>query len=153
MLSVVWAYIGVVWMHMWVIVCVWVWGRGSFPDGLVVKNLPTGDSGSIPRLGRSPGGGRGNPLRYSCLENPTDRGAWWATVHGFAESDMSEVTEYACVCVTVCVVVCDYLYCGVWVYVAAGMTVAAGSKPCQRWPGVEQGNRYRGMKLLLHLLS
>ena len=105
-------------MHMWVIVCVWVWGRGSFPDGLVVKNLPTGDSGSIPRLGRSPGGGRGNPLRYSCLENPTDRGAWWATVHGFAESDMSEVTEYACVCVwlcvlwcvTICIVVCECMW-------------------------------------------
>ena len=107
MLSVVWAYIGVVWMCMWVIVCVWGWGRGSFPDGLVVKNLPTGDSGSIPRLGRSPGGGHGNPLRYSCLENPTGRGAWWATVHRFAELDMSEVTEHAGVCVTMCIVVCE----------------------------------------------
>ena len=38
--------------------------------------------GSIPGLGRSPGGGHGNPLQYSCLENPMDRGAWWATVHG-----------------------------------------------------------------------
>ena len=37
--------------------------------------------GSIPGLGRSPGGEHGNPLQYSCLENPTDRGAWWATVH------------------------------------------------------------------------
>jgi len=42
--------------------------------------------GSIPRLGRSPGGGRGNPLQYSWLENPQDRGAWWATVHGVAKS-------------------------------------------------------------------
>ena len=42
--------------------------------------------GSIPGLGRSPGGGHGNPLHYSCLENPMDRGAWWATVHGFAKS-------------------------------------------------------------------
>ena len=45
-----------------------------------------GDPGSIPGLGRSPGEGNGNPLQYSCLENPTDRGAWWATVHGFAKS-------------------------------------------------------------------
>jgi len=56
------------------------WGRG-FPGGTVVKNLPanagdTGDMGSIPGSGRSPGGGHGSPLQYSCLENPTDRGAW-----------------------------------------------------------------------------
>ena len=44
----------------------------------MVKNLPAeaGDMGSIPGLGRSPGGGHGNPLQYSCLENPKDRGAW-----------------------------------------------------------------------------
>ena len=49
----------------------------------MVKNLlaSTGDSGPIPGLGRSPGGGHGNPLKYSCLENPMDRGDWWATVH------------------------------------------------------------------------
>ena len=46
-----------------------------------------GDLGSILGLGRSPGEGNGNPLQYSCLENSTDRGAWWATVHGAAESD------------------------------------------------------------------
>ena len=45
-----------------------------------------GDRGSIPGLGRSPGGAHGNPLHFSCLENPTDRGAWRATVHGVAES-------------------------------------------------------------------
>ena len=45
-----------------------------------------GDSGLTPGLGRSPGEGHGNPLQYSCLENPTDRGAWWATVHGVAKS-------------------------------------------------------------------
>ena len=55
----------------------------------VVKNPPasTGDIrdvGSIPGLGRSPGEGNGTPLQYSCLENPMDRGAWWATVHGVA---------------------------------------------------------------------
>ena len=53
----------------------------------VVKNPPanTGDvrdTGSIPGWGRSPGGGQGNPLQYSCLEKPMDRGAWQATVHG-----------------------------------------------------------------------
>ena len=42
----------------------------------------TRDMGSIPGLGRSPGGGHGNPLQYSCLENPVDRRAWWAIVHG-----------------------------------------------------------------------
>ena len=45
----------------------------------------TGDVGSIPGSGRSPGAGNGNPLQYSCLENPMDRGAWQATVHGFKE--------------------------------------------------------------------
>ena len=45
-----------------------------------------GDLGSIPGLGRSPRGGHGNPLQYSCLENAMDRGAWWATVHGVAKS-------------------------------------------------------------------
>ena len=45
-----------------------------------------GDRGSIPGLGRSPGEGNGNPLQYSCLENPMDGEAWWATVHGVAKS-------------------------------------------------------------------
>ena len=58
---------------------------------LVVKNLPANvgdisDTDSIPGWGRSPGGGNGNPLQYSCLENPTDRGAWQATVHRVTES-------------------------------------------------------------------
>ena len=58
---------------------------------LVVKNLPANegevkDPGFIPGLGRSPGGGQGNPLRYSCLENPMDRGAWRATVHKVTKS-------------------------------------------------------------------
>ena len=51
-----------------------------------------GNQGSIPRLGRSPGEGNGNPLQYSSLENPIGRGAWRATVHRVAESDMTEAT-------------------------------------------------------------
>ena len=61
------------------------------PVALVVKNLPAnagdvGDVGLIPGSGRSPGGGDGNPLQYSCLENPMDRGAWWATVRRITKS-------------------------------------------------------------------
>ena len=53
----------------------------------------TGDLGLIPGSGRSLGGGHGNPLQYSCLENPMDRGAWWAIVHKVTkESDTTEVT-------------------------------------------------------------
>ena len=64
---------------------------------LMVKNLPANsgdirDMGLILQLGRSPGGGHGDPLQYSCLQNPTDRGAWRATVHGFAELDSTEAT-------------------------------------------------------------
>ena len=50
-----------------------------------------GDMGSMPGSGRSPGGGNGNPLQYSCLKNPMDRGAWWATFHGVSEWDMTEL--------------------------------------------------------------
>ena len=59
-----------------------------FPGGSEVKASAcnVGDLGSIPGSGRSPGEGNGNPLRYSCLENPMDRGAWWATEHGVAKS-------------------------------------------------------------------
>ena len=62
----------------------------GFPGGILVKNLPANaadarDLGSIPWLGRSPGGGHGNPLQCSCLENSMDSGTWCA-VHGVAES-------------------------------------------------------------------
>ena len=58
----------------------------GFPHSSVSKNSAcnAGDTGLIPRLGKSPGEGNGNPLQYSFLENPMDRGAWWATVHGVA---------------------------------------------------------------------
>ena len=63
----------------------------GFPGASVVKDLPAnageaGDLGSIPGWGRSPGGGNGNPLQYSCLGNPMDRGARWATVHKVTKS-------------------------------------------------------------------
>ena len=63
----------------------------GYADDSVVKNLltnteDTGDVGLIPGSGRSPGVGNGNPLQYSCLKNSMGRGAWWAAVHGVAES-------------------------------------------------------------------
>ena len=79
-------YIYYILLHLYVIylfnihLCLYI----GVPGGSVVKNPPAnaGDQGSIPGLGRRPGGGNGNPLQYSCLENPMDEGAWWATVHG-----------------------------------------------------------------------
>ena len=70
----------------------------GFPGVLVVKNLPANateirDVGSVTGSGRSPAGGHGKPLQYSCLENPMVRGAWWAIVQKVAkESDTTEVT-------------------------------------------------------------
>ena len=63
----------------------------------MVKNPPASvgdvaDVGSIPGLGRSPGGGHGNPLQYSCLENLIDRGAWWATVHRVPKSQLKQLS-------------------------------------------------------------
>ena len=85
------------WLFFWTPVVFIFWPRHStlllhyhmvFPGNSVVKNPPanTVDAGLIPELGRSPGGGNGNPLQYSCLGNPMDRRPWWATVHGVAES-------------------------------------------------------------------
>ena len=61
---------------------------GGFPGGSASKEsvCNAGDLGLNPGLGRSPGGGRGKPFQYSCLENPIHRGAWWATVHGVTKS-------------------------------------------------------------------
>ena len=64
----------------------------GFSGGSVVKNLPAnaGDAGLIPGLGRSPEAGKDKSLQDSCLGNPINRGAWWATVHGVAkESDVT----------------------------------------------------------------
>ena len=71
-------------MHIYVI-------SMDFPGGSdgKVSAYNEGNPGSIPGLGRS-GEGNGNPLQYSCLENPMDGGAWWATVHGVAELDTTE---------------------------------------------------------------
>ena len=70
---------------------IWCKWLQAFQVVLVVKNLPanTGDlrdASSIPGWERSLGGGHGNPLQYSCLENPVDSEAWWTTVHGVAKS-------------------------------------------------------------------
>ena len=69
----------------------------GFPGGSVVKDTPAnaGDMGLIPRLGRSPGGGNGSPLQYSCLENPIDRGAWPARVHGVSKIQ-TRLSNWAC---------------------------------------------------------
>ena len=60
--------------------------QSSLVAQTVKRAYNAGDLGSIPGSGRSPGEGNGNPLQYSCLENPMDRGAWKATVHGVAKS-------------------------------------------------------------------
>ena len=73
----------------------------GLPRAQLIKNLPASagdsarDAGLIPGVGRSPGGGHGNPPQYSCLENPMDRGAWWAMVHTVADLDTTEVTQHA----------------------------------------------------------
>ena len=71
----------------------WLSGKQS-----ACKAGATGDVGLIPGSGRSPGGGHGNPLHYSCLENPTDRGAWWATVHRVAQSQtqLKKISMHTC---------------------------------------------------------
>ena len=66
---------------------------------LVLKNMPADagdirDAGSVPGLGGSPGGGHGNTLQYSCLDNPMVRGAWWAILHGIADLDTTEVSTH-----------------------------------------------------------
>ena len=80
----------------------------------VVKNPPaySGDTGSIPESGRSPGEGNGNSFQYSCLGNPVDGGAWWATVHGVTKRVRHELEPNQqcrlCMCVCVCI---SYWFC------------------------------------------
>ena len=78
---------------------IFLWG---FPRGSVVKNLLANagdvrDLGSVPGLGRSPGGGNGNPVQFSCLGNPMDRGVWWATVHEVTKS-RTRLNTHALLC-------------------------------------------------------
>ena len=74
---------------------------GSFPGSSVGKESAcnAGDQGLIPGSGRSPREGNGNPLQYSCLENPVDRGAWWATVHGVTQTwtRLKHLSMHACI--------------------------------------------------------
>ena len=85
--------------------CVW----GASQEVLVVKSLPASADGrdlpSVPELGRSPGEGNSNPLQYSCLENPTDRGAWRATVHRVPNS-VTQLSDLACTHPYACVYMC-----------------------------------------------
>ena len=81
--------------------CSGISGCGTSQVALVVKNSPANagnvrDTSSIPGWGRSPGGGHGDSLQCSCLENPTDRGAWRAAVHRVRESNTTEVTQHTC---------------------------------------------------------
>ena len=73
---------------MGVLVCFWLTDSGDSQVTQTLKNLPAMQETWVRSLGweDSPGGGNGNPLQYSCLENPMDRGAWRATVHGAAKS-------------------------------------------------------------------
>ena len=75
----------------------------SFNTGFPVSSAgkestcSSGDQGAIPGLGRSPGGGRGNPTQYACLEDSMDRGAWWATVHGVTKR-LTELSDLSTEC-------------------------------------------------------
>ena len=99
------------WLSMHVHVCVYIYTQThiyiyGFPCGSVIKNPPanagdTGVEGLIPGSERSPGEGNGNPVQYSYLENPVDRGPWWATVHGVAKRQ-TQLSVCVCVCVCVC---------------------------------------------------
>ena len=80
-------------LNLYLIFKIWIKLKHNmgFPGSAVIKSLPasaggTRDVGLIPGSGRAPGGGSGNPLQYSCLGNPMDRGAWWVIVHRVAKS-------------------------------------------------------------------
>ena len=75
-------------LNVWIIITANIFSAYYVPGGSDSKEsaCSAGDLGSIPALGRTPGEGHGNPLQYSCLENPMDRGAWQVTVHGVTKS-------------------------------------------------------------------
>ena len=73
-------------MYLFIYLYAYIWLSGK------ESVCNAGDTGLIPGLRRSPGEGNDNPLQYSCLENPMERRAWWAIVHGVTESDTTEVT-------------------------------------------------------------
>ena len=81
-------HLGIQTFPHWIWCCHEAFAGANMPGGSVVKNPPTraGDVASIPGSGRSHEVRNGNPLQYSCLENPMERGAWWALVHGVAKS-------------------------------------------------------------------
>ena len=92
------------------------------PGGLVVKNPPASagdarDSSSFPGSGRSPGEGNDNPLQYSCLENPMDRGTWCTTLYGVAWTEQLTQQQkemnicYMCICTQSCLTLYDPMYC------------------------------------------
>ena len=87
----------------------------GFPGGTVIKNPPanagdTGDEGSVPGLGRSPRGGNGNLLQYSCLANSTDWGAWQATVHDWATEHIVALQCCISFCCMTTLISCKYIY-------------------------------------------
>ena len=82
-------YIYLIYIYIYIYICLYIYIYiYIFTDGSEGEESPcnAGDLGLIPGSGRFPGEGNGNPLQYSCLENPMDRGAWWTTVHGVAKS-------------------------------------------------------------------
>ena len=86
--------------HFWITVKSYHWKIINIKVSLVAQTVKAsaynaGDRGSIPRSGRSPGEGNGNPLQYSCLENSMDGGAWWAIVHGVTKSQ-TRLSNFIC---------------------------------------------------------
>ena len=77
-----WKYLSIICIYIYAVVLPYL----GFPDGPPVNAGDVRDDGSIPGSKRCPGGGHGNPLQYSCLKNPMDRGPWWATVNRVAKS-------------------------------------------------------------------